>query len=123
MKSVAANIALAVAFGPVLAGCAQIQGRSQPLDGAIATAAKPADCSIDVYDASPPTRPFVKVARLDAHMEITHFLPISKDHLMPELKRQACLSGADAIIDIEEKRSRYLETNMYHLTATGIVYR
>jgi uncharacterized protein YbjQ (UPF0145 family) len=41
---------------------------------------------------------------------------------MPELKKQARLSGADAVIDIQEKHSKVLETSVYHVTATGIRY-
>ena len=60
------------------------------------------------------------LSRLNVHIEKTHFLSSDLDEAMPELKKQACLSGADAITDIQERQSSYLETRSYHVTAKGI---
>ena len=95
-------------------------GRREAINGG--RPAKPADCAIDVYRAVP-TRPYVKVARLDAHLEKKFFATPTIDDALPELKRQACLSGSDALMDITEKASGYVETRSYHVTATGIAYQ
>jgi hypothetical protein len=44
----------------------------------------------------------------------------SPDDVLADLKRQACLSGADALIDISERTSSHAETRIYHLTAIGV---
>jgi uncharacterized protein YbjQ (UPF0145 family) len=41
---------------------------------------------------------------------------------LPELEKQARQAGADAVIEIEERRSQVLETMVYHVTATGARY-
>ena len=41
---------------------------------------------------------------------------------MPELLKQARLSGADAIINIQERKSALNESRSLHVTATGIKY-
>jgi hypothetical protein len=51
---------------------------------------------------------------------MTHFLSSDLDEAMPELKKQACLSGVDAIAQIQERRGAYLETKSYYVTAQGI---
>jgi hypothetical protein len=50
------------------------------------------------------------------HIEKTHFLSSDLDEAMPELKKQACLSGVDAIAQIQERRGAYLETKSYYVT-------
>jgi len=44
------------------------------------------------------------------------------NNALPLLKNEARLAGADAIIEIRERSSNVLETNIYHTTAVGIVY-
>jgi hypothetical protein len=90
--------------------------------------AKPKDYPIDVYLQELPTRPFERVATLDAHCESQFFAPPSVEiDAVPELKRQARLAGCDAIIEISEtkpaKENWTLETRTLHVTATGIVYK
>ena len=76
-----------------------------------------------VFREGRPERPFVKVSRLDVHLEKTHFIGSGLEDALPELKRQARLSGAGAIIDIQERSSMVGETRIYHVTATGIRYQ
>jgi hypothetical protein len=57
------------------------------------------------------------------HIEKTHFLDSGIEEAMPELKKQACLSGADAIIQIQERRGAYVEARSYYVTAQGIRFR
>jgi hypothetical protein len=61
--------------------------------------------------------------RLDVHLEKTHFISSDFESALPELRKQACLSGADAIIEIQEQSTGYLEMRSYHVTATGIKYK
>jgi hypothetical protein len=84
---------------------------------------RPEDCEVEVYKTEKPNREFIKISRLDAHKEKTHFIGSSLEGVLPELKKQACLSGADAIIDILERSSWVGETRVYHVTATGIKYK
>jgi len=78
--------------------------------------------SIDIFLNSSPTREFIKISRLDVHIENTHFVIPSFEDALPELKRQARLSGAHAITSIRESSSSMGETRIYHVTATGVRY-
>jgi hypothetical protein len=115
-----ASALLLLALASLIAGCTNTLGQRESIGGA--RAGKPADCPIDVYRTEP-TRPYVKVARLDTHLETTYFFSPSLDDALTELKRQACLSGADALMEIRERSSGYLETRSYHVTAAGIAFQ
>ncbi|MEO7067007.1 MAG: hypothetical protein ABI114_08890 [Rhodanobacter sp.] len=52
--------------------------------------------------------------------EKAFFVPSDFASAVGDLKRQGCLSGADATIDLQESHSRYLERRIYKLSATGI---
>jgi uncharacterized protein YbjQ (UPF0145 family) len=65
----------------------------------------------------------VRIARLDIHIEYRAWAQPSLDDATPELRKQACLAGADAIIEIEQLTSRYLETRRLHIIATAIKWR
>jgi hypothetical protein len=104
----------------LLAGCATTQGRYSALG--VSYAPLPESADVDVFRGEGPTRLFVRVSRLDVHLERTHFIGSGFDNALPELKRQARLSGAVAIIDIQERRSQVGETRIYHVTATGVRY-
>ena len=120
MSSTLRAVIAAFAASILLAGCVT-QSRFAPIGDA--RQPKPGTCPIDVFTGQPPQRDFVRVARLDAHVENTFFVPQALSALLPSLKRQACLAGADAIIDIKESRSMLIETQIYHVTATAIAYR
>jgi hypothetical protein len=80
-------------------------------------------CQVEIFRDRPPERAFVRVARLDVHIEWSLWTRPSLEDAEAELKRQACLAGADAVIDLEERRGAHIETKRYHVTATGIKYR
>ena len=83
---------------------------------------RPANCAIEVlHDA--PSRSFVRVARVYAHRESTFFVQPGEADSLPDLKKEACLAGADAIMDIAESKSGYAEMSSYTISATAIVYR
>jgi len=83
---------------------------------------KPEGYEVQIFRGTPPDRPFVRISRLDVHLEKAYFMSSSFQDALPELKKQARLSGADAVIDIRESHSMVGETMVYHVTATGIRY-
>jgi len=103
----------------VCPGCST-QGRFSSLGPTFP--AKADNFDVAVFETGAPARKYEKVARLDVHLEKTHFVGSSLEDALPELKRQARLSGSDAVIDISEGKSSVLETRIYHVTATGIRY-
>lgn len=104
----------------LVASCATSQSRYAMLDQSFSP--RPDSWDIQVFQNTAPVRPFRKISRLDVHLEKAFFRGSSLEGAMPELKRQARLSGADAIIEIQESHSMVGETRIYHVTATGIRY-
>jgi hypothetical protein len=104
-----------------LSGCATTIGNHRSLNGYYPP--RPADCRIDIFKNQPPAKPYIAISRLNVHLEKTFFVPSDFASAHNELQRQACLSGADGVIDIEETNSSYLETRIYNLSATGIHYQ
>lgn len=116
MKS--GRIPVLVLFSILLAACTSHQSRYVPIEETYD--ALPSDYKVEVYRYELPQRPFKRVARLDVHIEKTHFLSTDFEDALPELREQARLSGSHAIIEIEERQSSMLETKIYHVSATGI---
>ena len=85
--------------------------------------ARSPDCNVEVFRTGSPSKSFVKISRIDAHLEKSHFIKSDFEDALPELQKQACLSGADAIIEIQERSSSVLETKIYHVTTAGIKYK
>ena len=113
--------AIALTFAVLLAvSCATSQSRYVPFGKTYPP--KPEGYQVEVFRVEPPTRPFERITRLDVHLEKAFFVGSSLESALPELKKQARLSGADAIIDIRESSSMVGETKIYHVTATGIRY-
>ena len=112
------NTAVLIFLASCLCGCAATTGNFRPLGERYA--ARPVDCAIQVFKDQAPTRPYAAISRLNIHLEKTFFAASDFDSASGELKKQACLSGADAVMDLEEKKSSYLETRIYNLSATGI---
>jgi len=83
--------------------------------------AKSESCPVDVLTGAP-KKQFIKISKLDVHLEKTHFIGSSLEDALPDIKKQACLSGADAVIDLEERTSSVGETQVYHVKAIGIHY-
>jgi hypothetical protein len=81
------------------------------------------DCDVQVFRYGAPQHEFTRVSRIDVHIERTFFMQPTFGEALPELRRQACLSGADAIIEIEERQSAIVENRSYHVTAVGVKYR
>ena len=104
----------------LMASCATSQSRYAMLDKSFSP--RPEGWDVQVFQNTAPSRPYLKISRLDVHLEKVFFLGSSLDGALPELKRQARLSGADAVIELQENRSMVGETRIYHVTATGIRY-
>ncbi len=103
-----------------MTGCASTIGRYEFLDKSYPERA--ANAPVEVFATGEPSRPYVRVARLDAHLEKTGFMPSNLAEALPELKRQARRAGCDAIVEITERHSEILETRVYHVTAIGVRY-
>jgi uncharacterized protein YbjQ (UPF0145 family) len=69
-----------------------------------------------------PVQTYIEVAVLDVHKEATSFATIGFENAIEALKQQARRAGGDAIIQIVETHSRYLETTMYHVRAKAVRY-
>jgi len=118
-RRASSGAALVAVFG-MIGGCATTQSRFVFLDEHYPPQA--ADAAVDVYRNALPSRTFKRIARLDVHLEKSGFMTSRFEEALPELKKQARQAGADAIVEIEEKHSRILETMVYHVTATGVRY-
>jgi hypothetical protein len=101
-----------------VAACATTQGKFRPLGEAYP--AKPASFQVQVFESVLPQQPFERIARVDAHFEKTFFAPTMRNTAIEELKKQARAAGADAIIEVDERRSRVNETLILHVSATAI---
>jgi hypothetical protein len=113
------RVALWVALG-LAAGCATTQSRLEFLGEHYPP--HPADAPVALFRTGLPPVPFRRVARLDVHIEKTGFATSSFEEALPELRKEARQAGADAIIEVEERRSQVRETMVYHVTATGVRY-
>lgn len=69
-----------------------------------------------------PSRPFEPVARLNVHIEKTFLIPTAFGEALPKLEELARQQGADALVDVVEKKSRLNETFIYNVTATAVVF-
>lgn len=79
------------------------------------------DGDIEIVSGAP-GRPFIKVSHLDLYVEKKAPGEPSLEEVLPELKRQARLSGAEAIMDVEWTLRGTKDAGVYHATATGIAY-
>lgn len=102
----------------ILCGCVATTGNYRPLNGG--AVARAADCQVAIYRDSPPKLPYVAISRLNVHLEKTFFVSSDYVSATAELRRQACLSGAEAVVDLQEQSSSYLETRIYNLSGTGV---
>ena len=105
----------------LLGGCVSVQPTAFPV-GNKHLAAKPAGTPIQLFKAVKPTRPFEAVAKLNVHIEKTFFIPSAFDEALPKLEELARQQGADALVDVVEKKSRLNETFIYNVTATAVVF-
>jgi hypothetical protein len=105
----------------LLAGCSSNLARFAPLAG---KSFPPKDeiFEVAVFDSILPSREFERIARIEVAMEVPSTAATSLQDAIPELKRQARLAGADAIVDIRLARSTVGEVTLFQVNATGIRY-
>jgi hypothetical protein len=103
------------------AGCATTQPMSFPLGSRIYPP-KPLSAEILLFKDTAPGRKYEPIARLNVHIEKTFFIPTAFEEARPKLVDLARQRGADAIIQVEEKKSRLNETFIYNVTATAIIF-
>jgi uncharacterized protein YbjQ (UPF0145 family) len=100
-------------------------GTARPADsGGLAEPGPPAAGTpgdIEIVSGAP-SRPFMKVSHLDLYVEKVGAGEPSLEDVLPELKRQARLSGAEAVMDVEWTLRGTKDAGVYHVTATGIAY-
>jgi len=116
---VAALLGLAVLL--LFTGCSTLQPTAFPV-GDRRYPPKPPTAEVQVFLQAPPARKFETVAKLNVHIEKTFFIPSAFAEARPKLEDLARQHGADAIIQIEEKKSRLNETFIYNVTATAIAF-
>ena len=104
----------------LLSSCSATQSRYIHLSGNVVS--RPAEAEVLIFKDNLPDRPYQKVSRIDVHLEKSHFVGSDLDNAIPLLKKEARMSGAEAIIEIREKFSRVTETKIYHVTAIGILF-
>jgi hypothetical protein len=114
------RVILLVALASV-AACSTSRSRFAVLGAA--QPARPADCRVDVFLSGTPEREFLRISRIDVHIERTLWLQPTLNDALPELRRQACLSGADAVIDVRERYDAVVENRSYHVIGIGVSYR
>jgi hypothetical protein len=101
-------------------GCMTVQpaafpiGRQRP--------ARPEQSPVQLFKDAPPSRPYEEVARLNVHIEKTFFIPSAFAEALPQLEKLARQNGADAIISVQEKKSRLNETFIYNVSAIAVVF-
>lgn len=83
---------------------------------------KPDHAPVLLYRDAQPPRSFMVVAKLNVHIEKTFLIPSAFSEALPQLEELARHSGADALIEVVEKKSRLNETFIYNVTATAIVF-
>ncbi len=106
--------------GTLALACATTQSRYVPLGQRRPVLAETEE--VEVYTSGAPQRAFERVSRIDVHLEKTSFARSRLADALPEIKRQARLSGAQAVIDVQERHAGVAETDIYHVTAIGIRY-
>jgi len=105
----------------LLSACASSQVGYVPIGQAYE--ARPAHHDITVYLGDErPQQPYVEVAILDVHMESIGFVTIKLENAIEALQNQARAAGGDAIIEVVETDSGYLEAAMYHVRAKAVRY-
>ena len=105
-----------------LSACASTQSGFDPKNGSTYNA-RANDFVITVFEGEAlPKVPYEVIAEVEAHFEATFFKSYTMKDAIKELKSQAREAGANAIADIKEERSRYLENSIYHVTAKALRY-
>lgn len=104
-----------------LGGCMTTQPTAFPI-GLKRLPAKRAGAVILLFKDTKPNRPFEAVAQLNVHIEKTFFISSAFSEALPQLEELARQQGADALMNVAEKKSRLNETYIYNVTATAVAF-
>ena len=77
---------------------------------------------VQLFKDALPSRPYEEVARLNVHIEKTFFVPSAFSEALPQLEKLARQNGGDAIISVQEKKSRLNETFIYNVSAIAVAF-
>ena len=121
--SVSGRDALAVVLGALLlVACSSEPPARFSAWGSKSFPAKEASFEVAIFDSVLPERSFERIARIEVAMDMPASSEPSLQDALPELKRQARLAGADAIVDIRLARSTAGSITRFQVNATGIRY-
>ena len=98
------SFALAALFSLLAGGCVDIELRRIGPD----RPSRPPGCAVELYPDGKPAHPFVDVA------SGTVSCAKQRDRCLDEMRKQACVVGADAIYGFSERH----ESMYVHITAT-----
>jgi uncharacterized protein YbjQ (UPF0145 family) len=79
------------------------------------------DREIEVLGASDAQRPFTRACNLDLYVEKTTPGEPALQEVLPEVKRQARLCGANAVAEVQWTLQGAGDARVYHVTAVGVV--
>jgi hypothetical protein len=103
------------ACAPVVHSGAFPLGRTYP--------ARVADCDVELFRTAAPAVPFDPIARITVRVQATGVAAADFDTALPELKRQACAHGADALHEFREARGGHVEMRAFSLDAVAIKFK
>ena len=85
--------------------------------------AKPPNCEIKIFSENKPEKRYEVVARIDVYVrrnKITQGRQATYEEAAPELKKQACKAGADAVIVLRQTVSSSGEFKVLYVKAEAI---
>jgi hypothetical protein len=114
-----ARLSLALAF---VVGCSGVSESTQTVGAPLA--ARPPDCAIEILETRP-AREYRVVANIDAYVrrnKITGGLRGVAEEAYPELRRQGCAVGAQAVLILDQTVSKSGEFKLLYVKAVAIEY-
>ncbi len=88
-------------------------------------ASKPKDCKIEIIDKEKPERPHEEIARIEVFVrrnKITQGREAVYEEAVPELRKQACKLGADAVVVLRQRVSHSGEFKLLYVKTIAIRY-
>ena len=85
--------------------------------------ARPTDCAVEIFNDKKPEKQYETVARLDVYVrrnKLTQGRQAVYEEAVPELKKQACKTGADAVIVLRQTVSQSGEFKLLYVKAEAI---
>jgi hypothetical protein len=109
-----------IAFVAMLANCSAVTDQVRPIGAALKP--RPPDCNIEILDKNT-DKPHRVVAEIDAYVrrnKLTGGLRGVLDEAIPELKKQGCAAGADAVVVLNQTVSQSGEFKLLYVKAVAI---